>query len=572
MRLAERAGALRVGRSPLRLELPSPAVFLGALIVAQFAALGVFVATVRHNSWLFYQGGDQTFYYTTAWLISHWHLPTTPIGYGWSYLTSPVALFAGSDFLDALPALLLLQVLVLLPIALLCVYGIASRLGGRALGYLAATMWVAAPYAVIPLWDQRYHQKWVELFLPQAFGLTNLADFPSMVCLLVAAYFTFRALDDRNWHDVAAAGLAAGFAVGIKPGNGIFLGGPLLAFLLARRWRQLGVFAAAVAPALVTLAIWKERGLGVTPALAYGDSRYAAAILPIASVLSPVTKYVHIDWGQLGHNLDITREFFWSVRPLEYLPFAGAIAVARRSVPKAALLAAWFFGFLLIKGSASQANVEDSSFFRLMMPAFPAYLLLAASIPLLVPAYGTRLAARFPARSPRFRIGTRSLAVATAVFALIPLVIVIGLRSNNSARAVKYFDQGVFVPVSPQFRPTASEVGGRVVVRWHALGASVPHFYRVLRSRAFDPAPRVDASTPAHEGVQCLRSRAGRGALDCRLSMDTVSVTSSSEVTDAPGPGRWTYRVGLSANWLNDTDLGDLLLVSPPATVTVAGQ
>jgi len=571
MSRAERAGTLRLGRLSLRLELPSPAVFLGGLIVAQFAALGVFVATVRHNGWLFYQGGDQTFYYTTAWLVSHWHLPTTPIGYGWSYLTSPIALGAGSDILDALPALLLVQVIVLLPIALLCVYGIASRLGGRVLGYLAATLWVAAPYAVIPLWDQRYHQKWIELFLPQALGLTNLADFPSMVCLLVAAYFTFRALDDRSWHAVAAAGLAAGFAVGIKPGNGIFLGGPLLAFLLARRWRHLVLFGAAAAPALLTLAVWKERGLGVTPALAYGDSRYAAAILPIASALSPVTKYVHIDWGQLGHNLDITREFFWSVRPLEYLPFAGVVAVARRSVPKAALLAVWFFGFLLIKGSASQANVEDSSFFRLMMPAFPAYLLLAASIPLLVPAFGPRLAERFPPGRRQF-LGTRSLAAAAVVFGLIPLVVVAALRSNDSARAVKYFDQGVFVPVSPQFRPTASTNAGRVVVRWHAIAAPVPHFYRVLRSRTFDPAPRIDASTPAHEGVQCLRARSSRGALDCRLSMDTVGVTSSPQVTDNPGPGHWTYRIGLSANWLDDITLGDVLLVSPPVNVIVGGQ
>ena len=38
---------------------------------------------------------------------------------------------------------------------------------------------------------------------------------------------------------------------------------------------------------------------------------------------------------------------------------------------------------------------------------------------------------------------------------------------------------------------------------------------------------------------------------------------------DTPGPGRWSYRVGLSANWLNDRTKGDVLLLSEPVTVTV---
>src|SRR5439155_25362614 len=115
----------------------------------------------------------------------------------WSFVLSPIARFFGPSFVSALPALVLFQTLVLLPIAILCVYGIAARIGGRLLGYFAAALWVAAPFASIPLWDHRYHAKFVEQFLPQAFGMTGMGDFPSMVALLVAGYFCIRALDTR---------------------------------------------------------------------------------------------------------------------------------------------------------------------------------------------------------------------------------------------------------------------------------------------------------------------------------------------------------------------------------------
>ncbi len=41
-----------------------PWIVLGPLILVQWLALIVFMVTVRHNSWLYYQGGDETFYWT----------------------------------------------------------------------------------------------------------------------------------------------------------------------------------------------------------------------------------------------------------------------------------------------------------------------------------------------------------------------------------------------------------------------------------------------------------------------------------------------------------------------------
>src|SRR5256885_5674689 len=74
-----------------------PWIVLAPLLVAQSLAVVALAFSVNHNGWLFYQGGDQTYYYTTSWLLSHWTLPTTPIGYGWSFLLTPIALVAGPN-------------------------------------------------------------------------------------------------------------------------------------------------------------------------------------------------------------------------------------------------------------------------------------------------------------------------------------------------------------------------------------------------------------------------------------------------------------------------------------------
>jgi hypothetical protein len=50
--------------------------------------------------------------------------------------------------------------------------------------------------------------------------------------------------------------------------------------------------------------------------------------------------------------------------------------------------------------------------------------------------------------------------------------------------------------------------------------------------------------------------------------MSRVGATSAQRWTDRPPPGRWTYRVALAANWLNDPTRGDMLLVSQPVLVS----
>jgi hypothetical protein len=551
---------------------------LGPLLVIQWLALLGLVGSVHHNGWLFYQGGDQTFYWTSAHLLAGWTLPIAPIGYAWSYVLTPIALVAGSNILLGLPAVLLLNVLVLLPIALLCVYGIATRIAGRIFGYWAAGLWILIPYAAIPMFVQRYHQKYVEIALPQQLGLTVLGDFPSMVCLLVTAYLIVRALDSADWHDAVIAGLAGAFAIGIKPSNALFFGAAVLSLVVARRWVQTASFLCALVPGLIVLAVWKQRGLGEIPALSStggggGGMRTAAigADVPLASVLSPVDKYVHLDWHHLHQNIDGVREFFWAVRPLEFVVVAGFLAIGRRSWPKAVLIFGWFLTFLLIKGTNERANIEDASFFRLLMPSFPAFLLLLAAIPLLVPAFSwTRKLFPEPAALTERRVGRRLLCAAVVLLVLVPLVLVSAASPQSTPVAVTESEQGVYVPVN-SFHVTARRVGSTVVLNWRPqLSGSTSPFYVVLRSPQSAPDPTNPTERVAKEGVSCRRVGSG-SSVDCTLYMTRLSATTTTRYVDRPPPGRWTYRVTLSANWIDDPALGDSLVISEPANIEVPG-
>ena len=550
-----------------------PWVVLGPLVLVQWLALAAFVVTVRHNGWLFYQGGDQTFFYTSSWIVGHGHVPDTAIGWGWSYILVPVTWIFGSSFLSALPAVVLIQTLILLPLGLIAVYGIAARIGGRLLGYLSAGLWVAMPYAVIPLWDHRYHEKYVEQFLPQALGLTGLGDFPSMVIVLWSAYFVVRSLDTRALPDAAAAGLLAGFAIGVKPANALFLGGVALAFLAAWRWRAIVAFGAGLALPVLALTLWKARGLGTIPLFGVTELRLAAGYAPavVAASNGGLSKYLHFDWAELQRNLAGIREFFWSVRVLQWIVIAGFLGVLRRSLPKALLLGGWFAAFLLFKGGSSAANIEEGTFFRLFMPGFPPMLIMLASITLLVPTYGPKLADAFGVlRTPQLTWRTPALVTGAVVLGLIPTLLFLVLPALNNHSAAKYFEENVYVPVTYQsLGLTATPTARGVVLRWHSPPAHAKIFYRILRQQAlgyydYRLPPRV-------AGVRCLPPAGG--AADCSLEMDTLGVTRGHSFVDAPGPGkgRWAYRIGVMGNWLNDVNGGDVMVVSAPAIVSLPG-
>lgn len=528
-------------REPWRLLVP--------LLAVHWLALLVFTARVHHNGWLFYQGGDQIWYWTTGWLLGHGSITVPVVSHGWSLLLVPFAWMGGPGFLGGLPGPLLLQALVLAPVALWCVYELGARIGGRVIGYWAAAIWTLGPYLAVPLFVHRYHEKYVEQFLPLPLGLTAMADYAGTVCLLVSAVFTLRAIESRDPGTAVVAGLALGFAALVKPSNLVYIGAPVIALLAARRWRELVVAGAAVAPAIIALTVWKYRGFGYLPAFAVQETHVA---LGTDTLRAPYDRYTAIDWQHIQDNLASLREVFWSMRVLQWLPLAGAIAVARKSVPAALLLSVWFWAFFVLKGSSAEASVDSGSFFRFLLPAMPAFLLLGACLPLLVPKYGADLARR-TALPVAHAIGRRALIAAVVVLGVIPLVAAAAATPlKGPGKVLQHIE--IAVPVDAAIHLEAT---GRRVVR---LGWSRPQtggsdvFYKVFRS-------------PADTDYICFSH--DRGADQCTLVSVELKTVRKPGAVDRPGPGTWTYRVGAGANWLDDPELGDVFLLSNPVTVDI---
>jgi hypothetical protein len=283
-----------------------------------------------------------------------------------------------------------------------------------------------------------------------------------------------------------------------------------------------------------------------------------------------VSRYFHFDWYRMHQNYLELREFFWSTRLLQWLPLAGFLAAARRSWPKALLLAGWMGGFVLVKGSSDQASIESGILLRLFLPGFPPFLIFTALIPLLLPTVGPRLWKRFPVRTRAIRWRAPWVLASGAVFAAIPVLLFLALPPLRAHAVVKYFDENVVVPVDDGFTVHVGRGGGGELVRWNPPAtAGTKVFYRVYRSRPTVQAP--DPSLPpGHEGIRCLPLNTyGRaGAVDCRVEMTYLGSTRAHSFVDHPPAGPWTYRIGLTSNWLDDTSLGDVVLFSGPGRLS----
>ena len=545
-----------------RLERIRPLYILSGLVAVEWLiTLGVAVS-VRHNGWLYYQGGDQLWHYVTAWVIGQGRLPHTSVGYAWSMVMLPFALIGGPDLVSPLPFIVLLNVLVLMPVALLATYGVGNRIGGRLFGYWAAALWILVPIIGIKYTDAGYHQRYTELLLPQSLGLTAMSDFPSMVASIVAAYFTLRAIQDDSPWDGVVAGLCAGIAIGIKPSNAPLIVGIGLALLWARRRRAAASTVAGLAPGVLTLALWKGRGEGNLPLLrsgAPGSNLVTAHAAPVVGALN-IHQYFHPSWSFFTAQLSDLEQYFWSVRVLEWLAIAGLIGLLRRSRPAGILFGGWFFSMIAVKWtSPSHGTIADSDLLRQSIPTIPAALMLFAGILLLVPGVPQRLAAHAtgPWGTRRLRLGV--VAGLVTVFSVVPAALAAGLPLLSNSDTISYYTQNG-VALSAPFAVDAS---------WHATAAGGKGSARLTWRRLRPPGSTMDyvvLRAPASQPIVC--DVTGGGA-QCRLNVGTVAAIHGATFVDHPPPGKWVYRIAASGSWINEPAAGNIFVVGSPVTVTV---
>ena len=436
--------------------------------------------------------------------------------------------------------------LVLMPIAMAAMYGIGERLGGRLFGYWILLLWIALPLIGIKYTDTGFKQRYSELTLPNGFGLTSLSDFPTMVALAVAAFFCLRALQHEAWWpDAALAGAFAGVAIGIKPSSSLFLGGAVLALVGCRRWRGLVAFGAAIVPFLLALTVWKWRGLGYVPLFhaERGAHLAAGAMLEPLGALN-LHQYINLNWSQLSSNLGSLQEHFWSARVVEWTLVAGTVALARRGLAPFLLFGGWFWAFLLVKGTGNAGDLETGALLRMLMPAIPAFVVMVAALPLLLPRT-TRLLPRTDVHPwATRRVTTTMLVAAVLLFAVVPIALAGGSTPTNKGFAMTTSGP---IPLDSGLDLHARVAAGRIELTWspqHSDGG--PLFYEILR------ADHGACSVPPSFSA-CAK---------------IVGFTRGRNYVDAPPTGRYDYWVLVGANWIDTPTAGDEYVASEPVTVT----
>ena len=539
-------------------------VVLGVVLVSQWIVVAIVASIAPHNGFSYYSGGDDTWYYTSAWVLGHGHIPQAYVGYGSSFLLAPLARLAGPSLVAGLPFVVAFNVIVLWPIALLCVYGIAKAIAGRGFAYFASLAWTVFPLASIPWFYPRYHHRLVDLVLPSTVGLVATADFPAVVFVLIATYFALRAITQGSFEAALMAGAAAGFALAVKPANAIFLPAPLAALLVARRPKELLLFCGGLVPALGALALWKYRGIGYLPAFSHSASALASGRLtppPVGSL--SFTHYFKFNWAHLRNNMYAVREFTWSLRLLTWVLVAGVVALARRSGAFAVLFGGTLVSYIVLKATSPAVDVGSGSFFRFMMPAFPAFFFSLVSLPLLVPVFGRTLAAR----------GEDGAILADCPAAVEDRLRHRGARELRARRRLRGDSAlaGTDCDPDPECRPVRPckrlpRLRECLAARDGRADLAQPEYERsTSRVRRFSTtAGRALLLPVAHAATaQCVFYGNGSTKL-----VPTVR-TRSTSWQDTPGPGQWFYRVAATIAPGGPGSPGNFFMLSRAASVIV---
>lgn len=266
-------------------------------------------------------------------------------------------------------AIVVPQVVVLLPVALVLVHATALRLGGRLFAVWAAVVWIVLPYAGLLYATPSLRHDYAHRFLPHLLGLADDPKFPAMVAFLAATFFTLRALETGAMLDVGLAVGSAGLGAAFAPRVALVALAPVVGLAVAGRWR---LTAAAGAGIAVVLAV-----VGVAVA---------------TDVLG--TPFAQLGLHGPGDTLASLRENFWSGRVLEWLGIAGVAGALRGSRVGGAMIALALVAALLSLETRAPAEASNLFFLQTFLPVWPSVALAIAAIPLLVPhRQATRTAA-----------------------------------------------------------------------------------------------------------------------------------------------------------------------------------
>jgi hypothetical protein len=519
---------------------------LAVLVALLLAEAAWFAFKTPHNAGIWYSGGDATEYWTEQWALAHRLIPQPIIGYGLPVYYAWVPLVAGTTLLTGVKVIAALQAIVLVPLALVLFWLVADRLFGRVYAWFAAVLWVAGPLLLLHGFVHHYRPEFEQYFMaPQWFGLTNMADFPSLVAVLACVWLTLRAVDTASQTDALLAGLVGGLALGLKPANGYIIPAILVLLIGARRPRIAVLWFAALVPALVTLLIWKVRGLGHVPLTSHAYQQLHVAAGASVPVLAAKTQYLSFNWQHLSLELSELREVFWSLRFLEFVFVAGAFGVIRKNPVKGLFVVVWFVSYGAFKGSNGQADISSTTWFRLVEPGLPAYILLAVGVVYCLPGLGRRVAP-VVRQVAQQTVDWRRIAVAAVLLGLIPLLVVGTASPASSQRLVRDNTSVNEAPLSHSFGLHATAAG----LAWKSTAAGgTKVVYQVYASTANDGCGRPD-----------------RGANECYLNMTKLGRTRGTAFPVKPRISTW-YRVGMLSSYKSSDDGGDLMLLSDPVRV-----
>jgi hypothetical protein len=539
---------------------------VGACVIGQWLFVGrEALFGSAHNGWIYQHGDDGPWYWTSAWTLSSLHVPTTAVGLGWPYVLTPLSAIFGPDMANGLPAIVVLNVVVLAPAAVIGMYLLGEQIAGRLFGLWAALLWVVLPGIALLLYRAQTRPFVIDSFLPTATGLNALSDFPSMVCAIWAAYLLFRALDRNDLLDGVLCGVVLGFLVLLKPANGPLVLAGAGVLLLALRFRALIGAAVAIVPALIALTVWKRTGTGAVailpPSAGGGGSGAPGAPAPAAPgrleqlyhrALNGFHHYVNFNWSHLAANVRDLQEVFWSIRLLEFVLVAGTIALIARARWKGVLVVAWFIGFAVIKATNVEASVKTTSVYRYLLPAWPAWVLLVAAVVLLWPTSAAARARRRSddgARGRAFGPMPRALLVAAGVIlALGPLALAVAASPVDAGTVAQQNYTGAPVAVV-DFHLAARRVDPSTVrVSWKPLRTGRARYaYRIFKAKT--------------DGCTIY----GQGAPVCLFATAPLSDTDRPAFDDRNATAAAVYRVALVAGW--STEQPSVLLLSKPLTV-----